>query len=55
MNLHGYLAKNKIMYESEEAKEFASSLISLKSSVHDTENVSIRHVNIRILFFMMIN
>jgi len=31
------------------------SLISLKSSVHDTENVSIRHVNIRILFFMMIN
>ncbi len=24
LNLHGYLAKNKIMYESEEAKEFAS-------------------------------
>lgn len=23
MNLHGYLAKNKIAYESEEAKEFA--------------------------------
>ncbi len=24
MNLHGYLAKNKIGYESEEAKDFAN-------------------------------
>ena len=29
MNLHGYLAKNKIGYESEEAKDFANTFFMM--------------------------
>ena len=59
MNLHGYLAKNKIGYESEEAKDFANiffmmmNYYSIERSMEIAKNVE-KHIKILINQIMQV-
>ncbi len=58
MNLHGYLAKNKIGYESEEAKDFANiffMMMNFYSIERSMEIAKERGINIRLRKFYYAN